>query len=444
VNSRKSWLVFGFATFAYVVAVLQRSSLGVSGVAATERFHVSAAVLSSLAVIQLIVYAGLQIPVGVVLDRVGSRVLIATGACLMLVGQVIFAVSPTIGIAIAGRILVGAGDAMTFISVLRLLPNWFSGRRLPIVSQWTGTIGQLGQVLSAVPLTILLGEVGWTPTFITAAAVSAIALSGVLAFVRNGTSPVTSSIPIAAGTVSPVRQLRESLSRPGTRLGFWSHFVTQSSGTVFSLLWGFPFLSVALGYGPEDASLLLTLMVVTAMITGPILGLITARYPLRRSSIVLGIVVGMAIAWAIVILWPGQPPVWTVILLVVVIAIGGPGSLIGFDFARTFNPMRNLGSATGIVNVGGFLASFVMMFLIGVILDALYRAGGSSGGTAVLYSLSSFRIAFLVQYVIVGAGVVFLVVSRRQTRRRMHEQEGITVAPLWVALMRAWRRPSAK
>jgi MFS family permease len=434
-------VIFGFATFAYVVAVLQRSSLGVAGVAATDRFQVSAAVLSSLAVIQLMVYAGLQIPVGILLDRVGSRRLIALGALLMLVGQITLALAPNIGLAIVGRMLLGAGDAMTFISILRLLPNWFSGRRLPIVSQWLGVLGTVGQVVSAFPLSLLLHSAGWSTTFLTAAGASALAFLGVLFFVHNGTSPITSSIPTVSGVpVSALKQLRTALARPGTRLGFWSHFVTQSSGSVFSLLWGFPFLSVALGYGPQNASLLLTLMVVAAVISGPILGLLTARYPLRRSNIVLGIVIGMGLAWTLVLVWPGQPPVWSIVLLVVVIAIGGPGSLIGLDFARTFNPMRSLGSATGIVNVGGFLASFVMMFLIGIVLDA---AAGGSDAAARVYTLDGFRIAFLVQYLVVGLGVVLLVRARRQTRRRMHEQEGIEVAPLWVALMRAWRRRRA-
>jgi sugar phosphate permease len=441
VNSRRAWVVFGFAVFDYIVAVLQRSSLGVAGVEATDRFHVSAAVLSSLAVIQLIVYAGLQIPVGVILDRVGPRILLATGAGLMVLGQFTLALAPSIGFAIVGRVLLGAGDAMTFISVLRLLPNWFSGRRLPIVSQWVGTLGQVGQILSAVPLTLLLGAVAWTPTFLILAGASALGLIGILLFVDNGITPVTRSMPAVAGQgVSPLRHIRDALARPGTRLGFWSHFVTQSSGTVFALLWGFPFLSIALGYGPSNASLLLTLMVVSAIVVGPILGLLTARFPLRRSSIVLGIVIGMAVAWGIVLGWPGRPPVWSVVVLVVVIAIGGPGSLIGFDFARTFNPLRSLGSANGIVNVGGFLASFVMMFVIGVVLDSINRATGGPSSASSLYSLAGFRIAFLVQYVVVGTGVVFLIIARRQTRRRLHEQEGIEVAPLWVALMRAWRR----
>jgi sugar phosphate permease len=442
VNTRRSWLIFGFATFAYVIAVLQRSSLGVAGVDATERFGISAAVLSTLAVVQLIVYAGLQIPVGLLIDRVGPRALIITGASLMVVGQATLALAPDIGLAIAGRILVGAGDAMTFISVLRLLSNWFSGRTLPLVSQLLGTLGTLGQVLSAVPLSLLLHEAGWTTAFLTASGLSLLALCGVIVVVQNGVAPITRSLDVGERRPRALSQLRESLGRPGTRLGFWSHFVTQSSGTVFSLLWGFPFLSVGLGYGPTNAALLLTLLVASAMVTGPILGIVSARYPTRRSNVVLGIVAAMAVAWSLVLFWPGHPPLAVVMLLIVVIGAGGPGSLIGFDFARAFNPMRSLGSATGIVNVGGFLASFVMMFLIGTVLDLLDAASGGSGIPTDLYSLDSFRIAFLVQYVVIGAGVVFLVQARRQTRRQMHEQEGIQVAPLWVAIGRAWRRKS--
>lgn len=167
------------------------------------------------------------------------------------------------------------------------------------------------------------------------------------------------------------------------------------------------------------------------------LGVLTARYPLRRSNLVLGIVCVMAIAWTALLAWPGTPPTWLLIVLLVAIGIGGPGSLIGFDFARTFNRNRALGSANGVVNVGGFLASFVMMFLIGLILDLL---GHSAADPAAVYTLSSFKIAFLVQYVVVGFGVVMLFLARRSTRTRLAEDEGIEVAPLWVSLARWVRR----
>lgn len=448
-NSRRSWLIWGIALFAYIASVLQRTSLGIAGVDAAHRFDISASALSSLAVVQLIIYASLQIPVGVLLDRVGPKILIASGAVLMLAGQVILATAPSIGIAILGRVLVGAGDAFTFISVIRLLASWFSGRILPQVSQWTGNIGQLGQVLSAIPLSLALHRFGWTPAFLGAASMSALAAILVAVAVSNGQPPrhLTGSIPVAgtpairgSGLKNAFRQLRDALGRPGTQLGFWSHFVTQSSGTVFSLLWGFPLLTSGLGYSPAVASALLTLIVAAGVVTGPLLGILTARFPLRRSNLVISIVSLIGVVWTAVLLWPGEPPFWLIVLLVIALGIGGPGSMIGFDFARTFNPMRNLGSANGVVNVGGFLASFVMMYLIGVILDLLNSARMAAGHQSDVFAWDSFRIALTVQYLVIGTGVFFLVRARRTTRLNLHEVEGIQVAPLWVALVRKWKR----
>ncbi len=437
-NSRRAWVIYGVAVFAYIVAFMQRSSLGVAAVQATERFDIAATALSSLAVVQLIVYAGLQVPVGVLLDRVGPKVLLATGATLMMVGQTTLALSDTIGIAIVGRILVGAGDAMTFISGIRLLASWFSGRRLSFVSQLFGSLGQVGQLLSTFPLAIALHVWGWTPTYLSAAALSALALVALVVLVSNRPRGQVNTFGVQTWTES-AGHLRAALARPGTQLGFWSHFVTQSSLTVFALLWGFPFLSVALGYGPSLAAGLMTITVASVLVTGPLLGLLCARFPLRRSNFVLGIVIAMGIVWTAVLAWPGHPPLWLIVVLLLVIAVGGPGSLIGFDFARSFNPQRSYGSASGIVNVGGFFATFVMMLLIGLVLDLIDRMHGGTGLPTQLYSLDAFRVAFLVQYVVVGTGVVFLLVARRRTRARLHEEEGIEVAPLWVALVRYWR-----
>ena len=437
-NSRRSWIIFCVGVFAYLVAVMQRTTIGVAGVAATDRFHSTASVLSSLAVVQLVVYAAMQVPVGVLIDRIGSRWLMAAGTILMIVGQVTVAFAPTIPFAIVGRVLVGAGDAAVFISLIRLNNSWFRGRIVPQLSQWVGNIGQLGQVLSAIPFAIILHASGWTTAFLSAASLSVIAVLGIFAAVKDRPTGAVEG-PRPASWRASMRQLGISLKRPGTQLGFWSHFSTQSSGTVFSLMWGFPFMVFGLGYSTSLASGLLIVIVAAGMVFGPILGILTARYPLRRSNIVLGIVVTLAIAWTVVLLWPGVPPLWLIVALLVVVGAGGPGSLIGFDFARTFNPLHSLGSANGIVNVGGFLASFVMMFLIGVLLDLQHTVSVADGSSAPLYSLSAFRWAFAVQYIVIGIGAVFLVRARRRTRRKLAEDEGIEVAPLWVALNEARR-----
>jgi MFS family permease len=96
--------------------VLQRTSFGVAGVYATERYHAGASVVSLFVVVQLATYAAMQIPVGVLSDRFGSKVVLACGALLMCLGQVDLAYSQSLVSAVVARVLVGAGDAMTFSS----------------------------------------------------------------------------------------------------------------------------------------------------------------------------------------------------------------------------------------------------------------------------------------------------------------------------------------
>ncbi|MFD1713718.1 nitrate/nitrite transporter [Amnibacterium flavum] len=433
-NSRRAWLIWAVGVFAYVVAVLQRSSLGIAGVEASERFDSGAAALSSLGVLQLVVYAGLQIPIGVLIDRIGPKRLVVSGALLMAIGQAVVALSPDLGGAILGRVLVGAGDAAIFTSVLRLTNTWFRPSRVPQLTQWLGNLGQLGQVLSAVPFAILLHAEGWTPAFLSIASISLLSFVLCLAVLSDGRGVLPNSAG-AADMRSALRALGESFRRPGTQLGFWAHFTTQSPGTVFALFWGVPFLVYGLGYDAAFASAMIALMVVAALLVGPLLALLMVRYPLRRSSLALGIVALIGVVWTAVLLWPTPAPAWLVVLLAIALGVGGPASQIGFDFARTFNPSRRLGSANGIVNVGGFTASFIMMLLIGVVLDLSSPAGAGTDPSE-LYTFDGFRLAMLVQYPVVGFGVVMLIHARRRTRRLMLQEEGIAVGPFWVALFR--------
>jgi MFS family permease len=434
VNSARSWIVFGGAVFAYLIGVTQRTSFGVLTVDATERFHANAAVVSTVAVVQIIVYAALQIPVGILVDRVGPRALIVGGAVLMAVGQAILAISPSIGFVILARVLVGMGDAATFVSVIRMLPNWFGGRVLPHLSQWVGIVGQLGQIISAVPFALLLHSLGWQPGLLIASGASVVAAAVAFALVRRGEPPpATSPIP----TSTALQQLGASIRRPGTQLGFWAHLVGGTVPTLMSIMWGYPFLTAGLGYDVPTAATIFSLLVLGSVAAGPVVGILVARFPLRRSNIVLSLVTVIFLLFAAVLAWPGSPPVGLVAALFIAIGTGGPGSLVGFDLARTFNPSHALGSASGIVNVGGFLGGFVSMLLIGVVLDVIDGVRVAGGAAADLYSFDSFRIAFLVPFVVVGAGVVGLFHARGRTRRRMYQERGIEIAPLWVALFRS-------
>jgi MFS family permease len=238
---------------------------------------------------------------------------------------------------------------------------------------------------------------------------------------------------VVAVTPVPVRgSVRDAWSEPGTRLGLWTHFLTQFSGFTFGLLWGYPFLVDGEGLSPAAAAGLLSMLNLVLLVGGPVVGHLVGRLPYHRSVLVLTIAGASAAAWTTVLLWPGHAPLWLLAVLVVVLAVNGPGSMIGFDYARTFNPARRLGSASGIVNIGGFIASILLTLGIGAVLDLLTPAGAAG------HPLSAFRWAFALQYLLWAVGAVQVVRYRNATRRRLAEEDperlaamraGVTVLP---------------
>jgi MFS family permease len=426
-----AWLV---ALAAYVVAVFHRASLGVAAVDAQERFSAGASAISLFLVLQLGVYAALQVPVGVALDRFGSRRMILAGALTMAAGQLVLALAGDVPTAVAARVLVGAGDAMTFISVLRVIGLWFPGTTVPLLTQLTGILGQIGSIAAAYPLVALLHGTSWRTTFLGAAATGVLVAVLVAVALRDAPAGTVAAPPTALAELRG--RLLATWREPGTRIGLYTHLVTQFSGTVFALLWGYPFLVVGEGRSPATAAGLLTLLVLVGMAVAPLLGRLCGRWPLRRSVLVFTILGATATAWTVVLLLPGPAPLWVLVLLVLVLGTNGPGSMIGFDFARTWNPVERQGSASGVVNVGGFVASLLTILAVGAVLDLL------TPGASTDYSLGAFRAAFSVQYVFWAIGLVGVVRHRRQLRDRL-ARDGVVLAPLYSAVGARLRGGSA-
>ena len=166
--------------------------------------------------------------------------------------------------------------------MLRLVPHWFAPRQVPLLTQLTGICGQLGQVLSAVPFLALLSGSGWATAYVSVGGIGRAGHRAGLALVKD----------TPHGRRSPRRpmSMRETLAsvktvwlRPGTRLGFFTHMGTQFSVTVFALMWGVPYLTVAQGLSARVAGALLTVSVVAAISSGVLIGVFTGRHPHRRS-----------------------------------------------------------------------------------------------------------------------------------------------------------------
>ncbi|WP_309080842.1 MFS transporter [Zhihengliuella sp.] len=414
------WSIWIVGVLAYVLAITNRTSLSAVGVDAAQRFDADASMLSMLAVLQLVVYASMQIPVGLWLDRFGARPIMAIGMILMAVGQIAIAFAPTVGIAVFARMLLGAGDAAVFPGVLRLIATWFPAQRSPVMVQLTGIFGQLGQIVALIPLAALLHSTTWSIAFGGLAGLGVLFAILVWALVKNhppersadvSVNTDTGAIEIVQSSVDTRVGIRAAWSHPGTRLAFWTHFSTPFAGTAFVILWGIPFLTVGQGLSLAQASAVASTLVVAGILVGPLVGTLSARAPVHRSRRLVLPAVGIQMAaWLIVILWPGPAPLWMLFVLAIALAVGGPASMIAFDQARTHNPSHRLSTATGITNVGGFLAALLAILFIGMAMDL---QGASQPAD---YTLSAFKVAFLMQVPLWLLGMVFIVIERKRTR----------------------------
>ncbi len=109
---------------------------------------------------------------------------------------------------------------------------------------------------------------------------------------------------------------------------------------AFLLLWGYPFLLQDQKLSPNAAGALLTTVTVVSLACNPLFGWIAGRWPHRRWWMILGIVGSTArrVDGRAALARPS--PLWLLVLLMAVLATNGPGSVIGFDFARSHNPGR--------------------------------------------------------------------------------------------------------
>ncbi|PDQ34465.1 MAG: MFS transporter [Candidatus Lumbricidophila eiseniae] len=414
------WLVWGVAVAAYLLSVTNRNSLAAVGTDAASRFHADASTLSLIAVVQLFIFSAMQIPVGLLLDRFGARPIIVTGMIVLSMGQLTMAFSENTPTALIARLLLGAGDAAIFPSALRVISTWFPAQRTPVMVQLTGIVGSIGQLVAVLPFASLLHATGWTIAFGSLAGLGTLFSILMFGVIRNhppdrdrdvAINTATGAIKVVRSAADVRRGFRESWMHPATRLAFWSHFTAPFSGSAFAMLWGFPFLTIGEGLPPGAASLILAAFTLCGVAFGPLVGALSTRHPLNRSRmLVLPIILIQVIAWIPVLLWPTRTPIPLLILLAIAMSTGGPGSMIGFDHARTYNPSYRLSTATGIVNVGGFLATLLAILFIGLAMDL------QGASTPAQYSMDTFRVAFLTQFPLWTLGVTMIIIERRRTR----------------------------
>lgn len=435
---RSGWVIWTVGAGAYFLGSLHRASLGVAGPQAQERLDLGAAQLGFFVMLQLGIYALMQVPAGLLIDRWGPRRVLLGATVIMGVAQTIFAFATNYPIALSARALLGVGDAAVYISLLRLAASWFPARRYAVLTMWSGLVGMAGQLAATVPLTLALDSFGWVRTFavtgITSIVYALLLLRPAVAAPYREATAVGRQ-PGVSGVLADVAAVwRGTALGKGTQLGFWTHQMTMSPSTVLSMVWGFPYLTEGLGYSPTEAAGQLSLLVVGVLVFNLIIPPFAGRR--RGARMPLALVTGGANLLAFVLLlgWPGgHPPPVIVTVALVMLSAGAPASQIGFHLARDYNPPERMSTATGLVNAGGFLGAMVGAVTVGIVLDAL---SGTAAPTLTDYRWALASLGLITAFsVTMSVGMLLSVRRHALGRAERGEPVVVPVVPHW------WDRP---
>ena len=405
VASRAGWLIWAVGVLFYVEDFLIRVSPSVMVGDLMRDFRVTAAGLGGLSAWYLYTYGMAQVPVGLVLDRLGPRRLLSGAALTTAIGCALFALAPGIGLARFGRLLSGLGGAASFLGSLKLAQLLLPADRYAVIAGGTMGIGIFAAMLVQPPLAAVVQYAGWR-TGLAGLALAGVMIAALLHLLVPRAS-VAQSSPVG-GTASV---LRRALFSP--QVWMLALVDTAMAGPMLAWggLWSVPYVMQAHSLTRTAAVEVTAVLLVGWGFGGPLVGWISDRLG-RRKGPLAGSVAAACALWLTLALLPWLP-LAALILIYAAIGLASGGMLVGFALARDLSP-ESAATAGGVMNTLMTLAGAGLQPLIGWILDLHWQGAAAAG--ARLYPAAAYGDAVLVFVGLQAAA--FAVATRLDEGRR--------------------------
>ena len=169
-----AWLIVAVSAAFYSYDVLLRIAPSVMKQDLMSHYGISAAKLSGITSVYFLIYAPMQLPVGVLMDRYGPKFLLSISGVICALGIGLFAATSIVSVAVASRFMVGLGSAFAFVGVLKLASIMLPPNRFAFVSGLTMALGMLGATIGDHLIANLLLVEGWQAICLQAACVGGV------------------------------------------------------------------------------------------------------------------------------------------------------------------------------------------------------------------------------------------------------------------------------
>jgi sugar phosphate permease len=404
------WVIFASVLFTYVLMSSQRTAPGLITDQIMGDFQVTATTIGLLTSIQFFVYTGLQIPMGIMADRFGPNFFLICGALLTGLGTILYSLGTHEVVMFVARVLTGTGDATIWVNMVLILGQWFNAKEFTKLIGVTAMMGSLGFLVATVPFSLFIDFVGWREAFFSVGLLLCLC-SILLYFVLLKKPKQTFFIKKEKDREKTWALVCRIFSSRQAWALFLCHFGIVGTYVGFISSWGVPYGMTVYGMTRSDASQLIMIGLIGALIGAPLAGSISSKLDMIKLPYIFVHVI-LLLTWSIFLLFKGNPPVLLLFTLFFIIGLAYGANALTFAAVRQSFPIKEAGIVSGFANTGGFLSAVLLPSIFGAVLD-YFQLGTDSIGKGYYYG-------FIIPVIFSMIGLVG--VSMMREKRKSREQ----------------------
>jgi sugar phosphate permease len=405
----RRWLIFLITSANFFLSQFYRAANAVIAPDLVRDLSLDTAGLGTISAAFFYAFALTQIPISLLLDKVGARRLMIGLSLAGIGGALLFSMAHSQWTGLAGRALLGVGMACNFMGTLKLLTVWFKPAVFATLTGVVFSIGTLGNMAATSPLVLLVNAFGWRHAFWVIAGINLLLVLGLYLVVED-VPPDESGLK--DGDSAPrQKQARAGLTLLFKNRDYWiistGTFVSYGVYAAFQTLWAGPFLMEVMGQSAMNAGHLIFLMNLGAIAGGPLWGALSDSLFNSRKRVVSGGLLTVVFVLSILAFLPRGTGFMVLMILFFGLGLIRASGLLMYVHIRESMPMEMAGTAMTGINFFTMIGPAFFLQGLGMLMQAAYPET-SRGQEAFTLSLLLCAFCYLL------AGILYM--ATKETR----------------------------
>ncbi len=399
----RAWLVWLFGALFYCYQFVLRVSPNIMTDELMQHFSIEATALGMVIAFYYYAYAGMQIPLGVMMDMFGPRRLLSIAGMVCAAGCWIFATSTSPALASLARFMIGLGSACGFLGCCKLITVWFPPQKVSFMIGLTVGAGTIGATVGGAPLELLVNQIGWQTTIKTLGVIGASLSLLILVFAKYSPPEQTTTV---TGDESEedhfLSGLLQVISNPQAWLIAVFGMLMYIPLPIVGDLWGVSFIEKIYYVDEKIAATIIATMFIGIALGSPFFAMLSERLNSRRTPMIIGAAVTLTVY--VLVIYAENIPLPFMYLLFLCAGIFFTGQCLCFSSICELMPLSTSGVAIGFTNMLIMISGVLGHHLGGWLLD-ISRHGATIAGIPV-YSADDFRFALSIIPICLGIALL--------------------------------------